>query len=135
MANRIDGLRGFFSDLIEWEWISARFDPRRIISLPLSLGTQIAPTPRLIDDASWAKLMAAELTLNSEDLHPYGTPAAKAAGQMGHVLPPTEMVRALVGVWPFAGCRIDEIRRLDLDCDLPAARTTEQDLRAVHQTS
>jgi hypothetical protein len=26
------------------------------------------------------------------------------------------MVRALVGVWLFAGCRIDEIRRLDVDC-------------------
>ncbi|MEV4140883.1 hypothetical protein AB0J72_53040 [Dactylosporangium sp. NPDC049742] len=26
------------------------------------------------------------------------------------------MLRALVGVWLFAGCRIDEIHRLELDC-------------------
>ena len=29
---------------------------------------------------------------------------------------PIEMVRALIGVWLFAGLRIDEIRRLELDC-------------------
>jgi hypothetical protein len=29
MANRIDSLRAFFCDLIEWEWIHPRFDPRR----------------------------------------------------------------------------------------------------------
>ncbi|PBC47257.1 hypothetical protein CJ177_43950 [Rhodococcus sp. ACPA1] len=29
---------------------------------------------------------------------------------------PSEMVRALVGVWLFAGCRTDEIRRRELDC-------------------
>ncbi|WP_327731428.1 hypothetical protein OG250_43125 [Streptomyces sp. NBC_00487] len=26
------------------------------------------------------------------------------------------MVRAMVGVWLFGGCRVDEIRRLELDC-------------------
>ena len=26
------------------------------------------------------------------------------------------VLRALVGLWLFAGCRIDEIRRLELDC-------------------
>jgi integrase len=115
MANRIDGLRGFFCDLIEWEWLTPRFDPRRVISLPLSLRAQIGPNPRIIDDAAWAKLMAAGLTLNPEDLHAHGTPAALAAGWHATYYP-IEMVRALVGVWLFAGLRIDEIRRLELDC-------------------
>ncbi|MEU5992812.1 tyrosine-type recombinase/integrase [Spirillospora sp. NPDC047418] len=115
MANRIDALRGFFCDLIEWEWIQPRFDPRRVISLPRSRRAQLGPNPRIIDDAAWAKLMAAGLTLNSEDLKPYGTPRARAAGQHTTYYP-VEMVRALVAVWLFAGCRIDEIRRLELDC-------------------
>lgn len=59
--------------------------------------------------------MAAGLTLNSEDLHAYGTPSAKAAGWHATYYP-IELVGALVGVWLFAGLRIDEIRRLELDC-------------------
>ncbi|MDX8056722.1 hypothetical protein SK571_45775, partial [Lentzea sp. BCCO 10_0798] len=39
-----------------------------------------------------------------------------AAGARRRLYYPIEMVRALVGVWLFAGCRIDEIRRLDIDC-------------------
>lgn len=115
MANRIDSLRGFFCDLIEFEWIEAKFDPRRVLSLPLSLRAQMKPNPRIIDDASWAKLMAAGLTLNSEDLKPYGSPASKAKGSLSTYYP-IEMLRALVGVWLFGGCRIDEIHRLELDC-------------------
>jgi hypothetical protein len=26
------------------------------------------------------------------------------------------MIRAMVGVWLFGGCRVDEIRRFELDC-------------------
>ncbi|MGA4992100.1 tyrosine-type recombinase/integrase [Nonomuraea bangladeshensis] len=115
MANRIDSLRSFFCDLVEWEWIKPRFDPRRVLSLPLSRRAQLGPNPRIIDDVVWAKLMAAGLTLNTEDITPYGTPAAKAAGWQANYYP-IEMLRALVGVWLFGGCRIDEIRRLELDC-------------------
>ena len=115
MANRIDSVRGFFCDLIDYERLKPKFDPRRVLSLPISLRAQIKPNPRIIDDATWAKLMAAGLTLNGEDLLPYGTPSAKTSGhQMTYY--PIEMVRALVGVWLFAGCRIDEIHRLELDC-------------------
>lgn len=83
---------------------------------------QIGPNPRIIDEVSWAKLMAAGLTLNSEDLNEYGPPVAKtnkankAATGGRRLYYPIEMVRALVDVWLFAGCRIDEIRRLDIDC-------------------
>lgn len=115
-VQRIDSLRGFFSDLIEWEWIKPRFDPRKALAGPLSVRAQIGPNPRIIDEVSWAKLMAAGLTLNSEDLNEYGTPRAKATADGRRLYYPIEMVRALVGVWLFAGCRIDEIRRLDVDC-------------------
>lgn len=114
-AQRIDAIRGFFVDLHEWEWVKPRFDPRRVLSLPLSIRAQIGPNPRIIDDASWAKLMAAGITLNAEDIKSYGSPAARAAGSVSTFYP-IEMVRALVGVWLFAGCRIDEICRLEPDC-------------------
>ena len=85
------------------------------MSMPLSLRAQMGPNPRIIDDASWAKLMAAGLTLNAEDLKPYGSGRARKAGWKAAYYP-VEMVRAMVGVWLFGGCRVDEIRRLELDC-------------------
>ncbi|PKW18677.1 tyrosine-type recombinase/integrase [Saccharopolyspora spinosa] len=115
-VQRIDSLRAFFLDLIDWEWIKPKFDPRKVLAGPLSVRAQIGPNPRIIDEVSWAKLMAAGLTLNIEDVNEYGTPRAKAASDGRRSYYPIEMVRALVGVWLFAGCRIDEIRRLDVDC-------------------
>ncbi|MGV9976546.1 tyrosine-type recombinase/integrase [Micromonospora wenchangensis] len=115
VANRIDALRGFFCDLIEWEWIKPRFDPRRVLSSPVSVRAKLGPNPRIIDDAAWAKLMAAGLTLNVEDLAEYGTAVAREAGNT-QTYYPIEMMRALVGVWLFGALRIDEIRRLEADC-------------------
>ncbi|WP_238598466.1 tyrosine-type recombinase/integrase [Saccharothrix sp. ALI-22-I] len=115
-VQRIDNLRSFFCDLIDWEWITPKFDPRKVLAGPLSVRAQIGPNPRIIDEVSWAKLMAAGLTLNSEDLNEYGTPRARAAAEGRRLYYPIEMVRALVGAWLFAGCRIDEIRRLEVDC-------------------
>lgn len=114
-AGRIDAIRSFFCDLIEWEWITPRFDPRRVLSLPLSARSGLDPDPRIIDDAAWAKLMAAGLTLTSDDMLAYGTPSAKAAGWHANYYP-IEMIRALVGVWLFGALRMDEIRRLELEC-------------------
>jgi hypothetical protein len=59
--------------------------------------------------------MAAGLTLTTDDLRAYGTPRAKAAGWHANDYP-LEMIRALVGVWLFGGLRMDEIRRLELEC-------------------
>lgn len=115
-VQRIDGARAFFLDLIEWEWIPARFDPRKALTGPLSVRAQLGPNPRIIDDVSWAKLMAAGLTLEAGDLKQYGSAAARAASSAHHTYYPIEMVRALIGVWLFAGLRIDEIRRLERDC-------------------
>ncbi|MEV5872490.1 transposase [Streptomyces tendae] len=114
-AGRVDSIRSFFCDLIEWEWITPRFDPRRVLALPLSVRAGRDPDPRIIDDAAWAKLMAAGLTLASDDLSAYGTPRAKVAGWHANYYP-IEMIRALVGVWLFGGLRMDEIRRLELEC-------------------
>jgi integrase len=125
-ATRMDALRSFFCDLIEWEWITPRFDPRRVLSLPLSVRAQIGPNPRIIDEATWAKLMAAGLTLNTEDLKEYATPAARQADGDRRTFYPIEMVRALVGTWLFAGLRIDEIRRLEVDCVTWDQGTEEQ---------
>ncbi|WP_412538718.1 tyrosine-type recombinase/integrase [Longispora sp. K20-0274] len=113
---RLDGLRVFFTDLIEWEWIAPKFDPARVLTAPLHVRSQRAANPRIIDDAAWAKLMAAGLTLNPEDLDEHGTPSAKAKGGPRRLYYPIEMVRAIVGVWLFAGLRVDELRRLHLDC-------------------
>ncbi|MFJ8605304.1 hypothetical protein ACIREM_42705 [Streptomyces shenzhenensis] len=85
------------------------------MSMPLSLRAQTVPNPRIIDDASWAKLTAAGLTLNAEDLKPYGSGRARKAGWKATYYP-IEMVRAVVGVCLFGGCRVDEIRHLELHC-------------------
>jgi len=87
-----------------------------VLSLPLSVRAQLGPNPRIIDEVAWAKLMAAGITLNVEDLAEYATPAARATATGRRTFYPIEMVRALVGVWLFAGCRVDEIRRLELEC-------------------
>ena len=77
-VQRIDGLRAFFLDLIDWEWMTPRFDPRKALAGPLSVRAQLGPNPRIIDDASWAKLMAAGLTVETSDLKRYGSAAARA---------------------------------------------------------
>jgi len=86
-----------------------------VLSLPLSVRAQIGPNPRIIDEAAWAKLMAAGLTLTAEDLEEYATPAARITGGDRRTFYPVEMVRALVATWLFTGLRIDEIRRLEPD--------------------
>jgi integrase len=115
-VQRIDGLRAFFLDLIDWEWMTPRFNPRKALAGPLSVRAQLGPNPRIIDDASWAKLMAAGLTIETSDLKRYGSAAARAVNPEHRTYYPIEMVRALVGVWLFAGLRVDEIRRLELEC-------------------
>jgi hypothetical protein len=46
---------------------------------------------------------------------PYGSGRARKAGWKATYYP-IELVRAMVAVWLFGGCRVDEIRRLELDC-------------------
>lgn len=43
-VQRIDRLRAFFCDLIDWEWITPTFDPRKVLAGPLSARAQIGRT-------------------------------------------------------------------------------------------
>ncbi len=96
-------LRQFFRDCAEWGWIPRRFDPIRSLATPRTVKALIGPSPRVIADELWAKLLWAGLNLSAEDLpsaHPY----------------PLEMVRALTLTWLFSGLRCNEIVRLQLGC-------------------
>lgn len=77
--------------------------PGRCLRTPRSIANLIGPDPRTIDGAVWAKLVAAGLGLQAEDL-PRGCPY------------PVELLRALAAVWLFAGLRADEIVRLRAGC-------------------
>ncbi len=96
--------RVFFKDLQEWGWIPQRFDPGRCLRTPKSVANLIGPDPRVIDDAIWAKLVAAGIDLRAEDL------------PTNSYLYPLELLRALAAVWLLAGLRSDEVSRLRLGC-------------------
>ncbi len=103
-------MRSFFGDCHEWEWIPARFDPKRAFALPRTVGALIGPNPRVIADDVWAKLVWAGLNLSHDDL-------PKIQGVSGAPYQyPLEMVRAVASVWLFAGLRRNEILRLRLGC-------------------
>ena len=93
-----------------------RFDPIRAIPIPRKMLAQRKPSPRVIADDVWAKLLWAGLNVTADDL-PVCTYRA------GHTLQPKEvpwypltMVRAVSLLWLFAGLRKDEIRRLRVGC-------------------
>jgi hypothetical protein len=64
----IQALRCFFSDLMTWEWMTVRFDPRRTFQCPRSVAALCSPKPRIIAEDIWAKLLWAGLNLNQEDI-------------------------------------------------------------------
>lgn len=105
-------MRGFLTDCQEWGWIPARFQPARALATPRSVLALLGPDPRVIADATWAKLVWAGLNLTDEDLSPPGAPERSRDGHFY----PAAMVRALVVVWLFSGLRRDEIARLRLGC-------------------
>lgn len=110
IASELVAARTFFWDCQEWGWIPRRFDPSRSLALPRSLKSKITTKPRVIADASWARLLAAGLELQEADL-----PRAGRAGVQGFVYP-IELARAVALVWLFAGLRSDEISRLRVGC-------------------
>jgi len=105
-------MRGFLADCQEWGWIPTRFQPARVLATPHSVLAVLGPDPRVIDDATWAKLVWAGLNLTDGDL---SQPGAPERSRNGHFYP-AAMVRALVLVWLFSGLRRDEIARLRLGC-------------------
>jgi integrase len=105
-ADQIAGLRRFFLDAQDWEWLPRRFDPYRTLATPRSIAALLGPNPRVIADEIWAKLLWAGLNLTEDDL-----PGANSG-----FFYPLELVRAVTLAWLFSGQRSDEIARLRLGC-------------------
>jgi integrase len=102
----LNATRAFFRDCQEWEWIPRRFDPVRALAVPRSVKALAGPSPRVIADEVWAKLMWAGLNLQPGDL------PANSAG----LYYPVELTRAVTLTWLFAGLRSDELTRLRVGC-------------------
>ncbi len=103
----LSGVRRFFKDCQEWEWIPRKFSPERALATPRSITALIKPNPRVIADDIWAKLLWAGLNLTEKDLpgtgfsdYPY----------------PLILVQAVTITWLFAGLRNNEIVRLRVGC-------------------
>jgi len=103
----LGAMRQFFRDCQEWGWIPRRFDPARALATPRAVKALIGPTPRVIADELWAKLLWAGLNLEPCDL---------ATSARGRYCYPLELVRALAVTWLFTGLRSDEIVRLRVGC-------------------
>ncbi len=101
-----------FRDAQDWEWIPRRFTPHRSFAVPRSVSALINPSPRVIADDMWAKLMWAGLNLGEED----GRTAIPSAPARRPPHYPVECIRALAAVWLFAGLRSDETARLRVGC-------------------
>jgi hypothetical protein len=108
----ISALRCFFTDLLLWELIPYRFDPKQAFRFPRSLGLLRSHNPRIIAEDVWAKLLWAGLNLEYSDLPRSKNSLGEAAGPRY----PISMIRALAIVWLFAGLRKDEIARLRVGC-------------------
>jgi integrase len=108
----ISALRCFFTDLLLWELVPYRFDPKQTFRYPRSLALLRSPNPRIIAEDVWAKLLWAGLNLESSDLPRSKNPLSQATVPRY----PVAMMRALALVWLFAGLRKDEIARLRLGC-------------------
>ncbi|MCL4369472.1 MAG: tyrosine-type recombinase/integrase [Chloroflexi bacterium] len=106
-------LRIFFRDCQEWGWAERRFDPGRVFATPRSVKALISPSPRVIADDLWARLLRAGLNIGAEDLLP-----ARGFGAASRATPvhPLAMMRALAVTWLFAGLRRNELTRLRVGC-------------------
>lgn len=107
------GIRTFFRDCQEWEWILNRFNPLRALATPRAVSALVKPNPRIIMNDVWGKLLSAGLNLTIQDLHKT-VPGKKESS--GYYKYPLEMVHAITLVWLFCGLRSDEIYRLQLGC-------------------
>ncbi len=103
----ISGVRRFFKDCQEWEWIPRKFSPERALATPGSITALIKPNPKVIADDIWAKLLWAGLNLKEEDL-PFTV--------IGSYVYPLVLVQAVTITWLFAGIRNNEIIRLRVGC-------------------
>ncbi|MGX9890509.1 tyrosine-type recombinase/integrase [Streptomyces sp. NPDC002276] len=67
-AGLVRGVRVFFRDIQDWDWLPRQFDPQRALALPRSINALIGPRPRVIADEAWAKLLWAGLDLEASDV-------------------------------------------------------------------
>src|SRR6266545_936082 len=105
---QLHALRAFFRNCQEWGWIERQFDPLRVFATPRAILACIGPSPRVIADDIWAKLLWAGLNLEAADL-----PRHCFIKDNWY---PIEMMRAFVITWLFAGLRMDELIRLRVGC-------------------
>jgi integrase len=103
----LGAMRQFFRDCQEWGWMPRRFDPARALATPRAVKALIGPSPRVIADDVWAKLLWAGLNLADEDL---------ATRRQVRSCYPLALVRALAITWLFSGLRSDELVRLRVGC-------------------
>ncbi len=113
IAHNLSALRAFFRDCQEWNWIERRFDPVRAFRMPKTVRAKIAPDPRVIEDAIWAKLLWAGLNLSAADL-PKLPRRTESTPEISFY--PIEMVRAVAITWLFGALRNDELVRLRVGC-------------------
>ena len=109
IAAHLRCIRAFFSDLQEWEWIAPRFAPAQTLVPSRAILAKIGPSPRVIADDIWAKLIWAALNLTESDLQARSKRKGWADQPLRH---PPAMVRAVAILWLFGGLRRDEIHRM-----------------------
>jgi integrase len=113
IIQNLAAMRVFFIDCQEWGWIERRFDARRAFRTPKSIIAKVAPDPRVIDDAIWAKLLWAGLNLTEADLPKL--PRRKDTTPQVSMYP-IAMVKAITITWLFGALRNNEIVRLRVGC-------------------
>lgn len=112
-VHHIASLRRFFRDCQEWGWIRRRFDPLRALGSPRSIAALVGPDPRVIQSDVWAKLVWAGMNLTEADL---ARPYRGGRSEKRQPMYPLALVKAMAMIWLFAGCRLNEIRRLRRGC-------------------
>jgi integrase len=103
---RLHQVKAFLEDCQEWGWIERRLNPASALRIPYHIRMAIGPSPRVIEQTIWAKLMNAGLSLRPGDI-----PLSR-----GYYMYPFEMVKAIAVVWLFAGIRRNELVRLSVGC-------------------
>jgi integrase len=111
-ARILGGLRTFFRDCQDWEWIPRKFNPFRALATPRSVTRLMGAAPRVIAEDIWAKLLWAALNLSEADLPKW----RDLSNELRPYYYRPEMMRALSIVWLFSGARNDEIIRLRVGC-------------------
>lgn len=99
----LHAMRRFFIDFELWGWGRLKFNPRHHLATPLTVAFNSGINPRVIDDASWLKLIWASLNLERKDL-------------LSEIHYPLAMVQAVAVVWTHTGLRSNEIMRLAKGC-------------------